>query len=304
MNILLTGASGFLGSRIYRTLALEHTITTLGRTPIHSRHIRCNLAEQVPLLPNESYDIIVNVAGKAHSVPRTALERADYQRINVQGTVHFLTALEYLSILPKSLVHISTVLVYGCSMGELLPETTPLQATDAYGFSKIEAEMLMCEWAERKGIRLSILRLPLIVAEQPKGNLAAMLKAIRHGYYIRIGTGLARRSMVRADDVADVITRVAEVGGIYNLTDGCHPTICELENALARYTGRSRPIPSMPVPFTKALARVGDGINSLVCRRFPLDSIAFQKLTNTLTFSDDLARQKLEWNPRPVLDLF
>ncbi len=304
MNILMTGASGFVGSRIYQTLVQEHTITTIGRTPYSPRHIHCDLANQLPVLPDEQFDLVINAAGKAGPVARNVTEQVDYQRINVQGTTNLLTALEKQSVLPTAIVHLSTVLVYGRSAGQLLPETTPLQATDPYGVSKIEAERVMREWAERTGVRLAILRLPLVVAEPLKGNLATMQKAIQKNYYVRIGSGLAQRSMVRADDVASVIIRAADVGGTFTLTDGYHPTVRELEDAIARQLGRRRSIPTVPLSLIKALAFIGDGINAVVGRRFPLDSIALRKLTSTLTFSDELARQQLNWNPRPVLDVF
>jgi nucleoside-diphosphate-sugar epimerase len=304
MTILLTGASGFLGSRIYQTLVQDHRIITLGRTVCSPRHIQGDLAEEVPVLPNERFDLVIHAAGKADSVPRTASERADYPRVNVQGTAHLLRALERLSLPPDAFVHLSTVLVYGCPAGQLLPETTPRLATDPYGVSKIEAETLVREWAARSGVRLAILRLPLVVAQPLKGNLATLQNAIRKGYYLRVGHGLAHRSMVRADDVASVIPQAASVGGIFNLTDGNHPTVRELEAALAHQLGRNIPIPVVPASLANLIAHVGDGINAVVGRRFPLDSIALQKLTSTLTFSDELARQQLNWNPRLVLDLF
>lgn len=304
MTILLTGASGFLGSHIYAELAPNHTVWTLGRTPVSDRHIRCDLAEQMPVLPtNVAFDVVINAAGKAHAVPRTDAERADYERINVQGTARLLAALKQQATLPQAIVHLSTVLVYGRVEGTLLNETTPLNAVDSYGPSKVRSESALRQWCEQTGVRLAILRLPLVVAEPPNGNVAAMQRAIRRGYYVRIGTGAARRSMVRADDVAAVLRRAAAVGGTYHLTDGHHPTVAELETALARSVGRSR-IPSVPLGLARLVARVGDGINALVGRRFPLDSIALQKLTGSLTFSDAAARQHLDWTPRPVLDLF
>lgn len=304
MNVLLTGASGFLGSRIYAELAQHHTITTLGRTPVADRHITADLTQVLPSLAHASFDWVVNAAGKAHSVPRTVAERADYERVNGQGTARLLIALEQMPVPPKALVHVSAVLVYGRLSGELLDETTPLGATDAYGLSKIRAEAAVREWGEQTGVCLSILRLPLVVAERPNGNLATLMSAIRRGYYVRIGDGLARRSMVRADDVAAIIDRAAGVGGTFNLTDGCHPEVRELEDALARYVGREQPIRSVPLAVARAVATIGDGINAVVGRRFPLDTPALQKLTNSLTFSDGLARRQLDWNPRPVLDLF
>ena len=304
MNVLLTGASGFLGSRIWAELSRNHTVTTLGRTPVGDRHLTGDLTKRLPSLAQASFDYIVNAAGKAHSVPRSTAERADYERVNVQGTIRLLQELERMPVFPKAFVHISTVLVYGRSTGQLLDETTPIGATDAYGLSKVRAEAAVRAWGERTGVRVSILRLPLVVAERPNGNIARLMNAIRHGYYVRIGDRLARRSMVRADDVAAVIDRATGVGGTFNLTDGYHPGVGELADALARYVGRRQPIRAVPPVLARAVAIVGDGINAVVGRRFPLDTVALQKLTHSLTFSDQAARCQLGWKPRPVLDLF
>ncbi len=303
MNILMTGASGFLGSRIRSELEGNHALTTLGRQTISQQHIRCDLVDETPQLKGYTFDVVIHAAGKAHAVPRTSQERGDYERVNVQGTVRLLTALEQLPVLPQAIVYISTVLAYGRSEGQLLDEKTSLNATDVYGLSKARAEALVCAWGERTGVRVAILRLPLVAAREPTGNLAAMMNGLRRGYYVRIGDGAARRSMVRADDVAAVVLKAAAVGGIYNLTDGCHPSVYQLEEAMARLVGRNR-IPTVPLGVAKAVANVGDGINGLIGRRFPLDSMALRKLTSSLTFSDEAARQHLDWNPRAVLDCF
>lgn len=303
MNILLTGASGFVGSRIYQQLVPEQSMTTIGRTLCSPQHIRCDLAGQVPELPTCRFDLVIHAAGKANAVARTKTELPDYQRVNVQGTLNLLSALEKQTTLPAAFVYLSTVLVYGCSSGQGIPETTPLLATDPYGASKAEAERLLQAWATRTDVRLTILRLPLVVAEPLSGNLATMQTAIRRGYYVRIGDGSARRSMVRADDVAAVLARAARLGGTFNLTDGYHPPVCELEDALARKLGRRSPIFSIPLPLMKPIVQLGNGINAVIGRRFPVDSITLKKLTSTLTFSDERARQHLAWQPRPVLDL-
>ncbi|GAA4458813.1 NAD-dependent epimerase/dehydratase family protein [Nibrella saemangeumensis] len=302
MSILLTGASGYVGRRIHRLLAATQPVTALGRQPIGNDHIRCDLAMGVPQLEPRRFRYVVHAAGKAHSVPRTAEERAEYERVNVQGTQNLLTALEQTT-LPDAFVHISTVLVYGRSAGDHLDEQTPLTATDAYGLSKIRAEQIVLDWGARTGVRTAILRLPLVVADHPQGNLAALMQAIRRGYYVRIGNGEARRSMVLADDVAAIIPRAAKAGGVFNLTDGYHPSVRELEDAIARQYSR-RYLPTMPPGVARTAAAVGDRINALVGRKFPFDSITLAKLTGSLTFSDEQARRHLNWQPKPVLTFF
>ncbi|RIV19381.1 NAD-dependent epimerase/dehydratase family protein [Fibrisoma montanum] len=303
MNVLLTGASGYVGSHIHRGLAPDHVVTTVGRQPLGHRHISCNLAAEVPDLSGQYIDYVVHAAGKAHSVPRRRRELAEYEQVNVQGTARLLASLDRLPTLPQAIVHISTVLVYGRDEGYWLTEDTALQDNGVYGLSKIKAETLVREWAQRTGVRAAILRLPLVVAEEPTGNMAALMTAIRRGYYVRLGDGAARRSMVRADDLATIIPRAAAIGGVFNLTDGHHPSLRELDEMITQYVGRTR-VKAVPTGLAKAVARAGDGVNALIGRKFPLDSVALRKLTSSLTFSDQAARQRLNWNPRPVLDLF
>jgi nucleoside-diphosphate-sugar epimerase len=303
MNILLTGASGFLGQHILAELSPTHTVTTLGRTVASPQHSQCDLAREEPRLLVENLDCVIHAAGKAHSTPRTPAEWREYEQLNVLGTRRLLNALDRLATLPKSFVYISSVLAYGRSTCHLLNEQTPCAATDVYGKSKAQAEEIVRTWTEQNGVRLTILRLPLVASRQPTGNLATLASAIRRGYYVRLGDGSARRSMVRADDVAAILLRAAAIGGTYNLTDGYHPSVRELEDTLARQANRRIRL-AVSAEQARLLARLGDGVNTVIRGRFPVNTTALTKLTSSLTFSDEAARQKLGWNPRPVLDLF
>lgn len=303
MNIVLTGASGFLGHYILAELGRGHNITTLGRAVASHRHILCDLAREEPKLSIQNPMCVIHAAGKAHSSPRTETERREYEQVNVLGTRRLLAALDRQAVLPKSFIYLSSVLAYGRSAGWLLNEQTPCAATDVYGKSKAQAEEIVRTWADQNEVCLTVLRLPLVAARQPNGNLGALARAIRQGYYVRLGDGAARRSMVRADDVAAVLLRAAAVGGTYNLTDGYHPSVRELEDTLARQANRRIRL-SISSGQARLLARLGDGINTVIGGRFPMNTTALTKLTSSLTFSDEAARQKLGWNPRPVLDLF
>jgi nucleoside-diphosphate-sugar epimerase len=119
-----------------------------------------------------------------------------------------------------------------------------------------------------------------------------MTRAIRGGYYFRIGEGKARRSVVRAEDVAGLIPKLHGNSGIYNLTDGVNPMVSEIENYVAQSMKKS--IRSIPPRVASWLAKAGDFIPA-----FPINSRKWNKLTQSLTFSDNLARQQLGWSPAP-----
>lgn len=292
MKILLTGASGFLGKIINQVLT-EHTLISLATNHVD---INVDLAKEIPILP--ICDIFIHAAGKAHSVPKTEIEIQEFFNVNVQGTANLLKGIEN-SIIPKAFVFISTVAVYGKESGNFIDENEPLLAKDPYGLSKIESEKLVLNWCEKSNVICTILRLPLIAGPKPPGNLGAMIGGISKGYYFNIAGGKAKKSIVLAEDVAKIIPKAAEFGGIYNLTDGNHPSFAELSELIAKQLKKNKPT-NIPYWLASILAKIGNVIGS----KAPINSHKLQKITSDLTFDDSKARKILGWNPTAVFDGF
>jgi nucleoside-diphosphate-sugar epimerase len=291
MNILLTGANGFLGKIIIKVLEKQYKIVALSR---NSGEYRVCLDKQIPNF-NNAFDMVVHAAGKAHSVPKTEEEKKQFHNVNVVGTENLLRGIEKVGV-PKQFVFISSVSVYGQEFGIGINEKFPLKAKDSYGLSKIEAEELVTKWCEKHNVVCTILRLPLLVGENPPGNLGAMLKAIDKGYYFNIGGGKARKSIVLAMDVASFIPVVAPIGGIYNLTDGFHPSFEELSSAILIHRNRRKAY-NLPLIIAKLIGYMGD----LLGDKAPVNSLKIKKITSDLTFDDSKVRQLLKWNPESVV---
>jgi nucleoside-diphosphate-sugar epimerase len=292
MKILITGSTGFLGKELVSQLA-TNSIFELNRG---AGDYICDLSNEIPTFQN-SFDLIIHNAGKAHSVPKTNEEREIFFDVNVVGTGNLLKGLE-MSI-PKQFIFISSVAVYGIDQGELIAENAKLLAKDPYGVSKIEAEKLVQKWCNKHNVVCTIFRLPLVVGSSPPGNLGAMLKAIKKGYYFNVAGGKAKKSMVLAEDVAKFCLIVAPIGGIYNLTDGQHPSFMELSENIAQNLGMSSP-KNIPNWLAYCFSCIGD----LLGDKAPLNRKKFKKITTDLTFDDTKARQALGWNPNTVLDYF
>ncbi len=290
--ILLTGSTGFLGTCLYNNIQ-NNIIKTLNR---NSGDYVTDLSIEAPNL-SDRFDLVIHSAGMAHITPQTENEIKDFFSINVNGTRNLLKSLENSKL--NKFVFISSVSVYGLTKGENIKESTPLLAQDHYGKSKIEAEEIVKKWCEEQNVICTILRLPLVVGENPPGNLGAMIRGIKKGYYFNIGGGNANKSMVLATDVAKFILKAAEKGGTYNLSDGHHPTFNELSKILASQMGKSY-APNLPKLFANLLAKLGDHLGN----KFPINSDKFLKITSTLTFDDTKARIAFGWNPSSVLDSF
>lgn len=294
-RVLVTGANGFLGSHICAELKKMYTVETLGRAMCtYNYDLRSNAISL-----DDSFDLVVHAAGKAHNIPKSASEEWEFYDVNVNGTIHLLKALESSSLMPKAFVFISSVAVYGLDFGNLISESSPLIATDPYGASKIEAESVILKWCENNDICCTILRLPLLAGLNPPGNLAAMIKGIKNGFYFNITNGKARRSVVLAEDIAKLIPRVAPVGGIFNLTDRYHPSFQELASLIAAQLNKSRPL-NMPFSIATFLGKFGD----IVGASFPLNTAKVKKMTYDLTFDDSKATSLLGWHPKRVVDSF
>ncbi|WP_304517204.1 NAD-dependent epimerase/dehydratase family protein, partial [Cecembia rubra] len=191
---------------------------------------------------------------------------------------------------------ISTVAVYGREFGIRITEEEPLLGDTPYALSKIRAEEFLQAWGKQHGVKILILRLPLIAGPHSPGNLGKMMQAIPKGRYLSIGGGKARKSMVLASDVAELIVKAEEAEGIYNLTDGIHPSFRELEELICRHYQVALP-KILPLGVAKVMGKVGDFLPFS-----PVNSSIIDKMTLDLIFDDSKVRRELGWRPRSVLD--
>ena len=291
-KLLFTGGTGFLGHNISSTLSVSYDVVTCGITS--EDVIKANLAKEIPKL-NQRFDIVLHACGKAHVVPKTDAEKQAFYDVNYQGTVNLCKALENDGV-PEAVIFVSTVAVYGCEFGDLITEEHPLEGDSPYAKSKIMAEEYLTKWCKNHGVVLGILRPSLLAGKNAPGNLGAMVEGIRNGFYLNIAGGKARKSVLMADDIARLLPFLAEKGGVYNVCDSFQPTFGELSASIAKQLGRHKPI-SIPYWMAWCMAKVGD----LLGAKAPINSYKLEKMTKSLTFSNEKARRELGWEPLDVL---
>lgn len=291
-KLLFTGGTGFLGNNARPVLDKTYKVTTIGISD--KDDIKANFVNEIPELP-EKYDIVLHAAGKAHIYPKTPEEIQAFYDINYKGTVNLCTALEKAGV-PKSFIFISTSAVYGIDNGNFVTEDYPLKGDSPYAKSKIMAEEFLTKWCAEHDVLLTILRPSLIAGKNAPGNLGAMVKGIKSGAYLSIAHGKARKSLLMAQDIANLITLVKNKGGIYNVCDNDHPSFGELESIIACQLGKRKPI-SVPYWFAKTLAFIGDVIKVL-----PINSARLSKIVTSDTLSSKKAQTELGWIPMSTLE--
>lgn len=290
MKTLVTGASGFLGRILVNKLNSTGELKLLSKSQGYDFVI--DIVKPFADLP--SFDRVLHCAGRAHAIPKNVHESNAFFEVNVKGTQNLLNALNLNP--PEQFVLVSTVAVYGLEEGKQVNEGHPLLGSTPYAKSKILAEELVLDWGEKRGVNVLILRLPLIVGQNPPGNLGNMIRAIKAGRYVSIGQAGARKSMILASNVASFLESLGlKLKGTYNLTDGHHPSFSELEQLICQQLDKPKPY-KIPLELAKIIGKIGD-----IIPNFPVKSKTINKITKDLIFDDTKAIKELNWKPQSVL---
>ncbi len=191
--ILVTGGNGFIGRHLINNLIdADHECVSVSRKHngvfnefVGSKHIRhlnleiSNSTNWAPLL--RGVDHVVHLANVAH----TNISKDQEQRLiqqNVEATRALAAACAQNGV--RHFIYLSSTKVYG----EPGPHKITAQSDvtykrcDAYGRSKIDAEMALKEVCENSRMSYTILRPPLVYGPGVKGNLKRLIQLARSGY--------------------------------------------------------------------------------------------------------------------------
>ena len=158
------------------------------------------------------------------------------------------------------------------------------------------AEEYLTQWCLDHQVKLAILRPSLLAGHNAPGNLGAMVNGIKKGFYLNIVGGKVKKSILMAEDIARLLPLLEEKGGVYNVCDTYQPTFGEISASVAKQLGKHKPI-SIPYWMAWCMAKVGDLLGS----KAPINTYKLEKMTKSLTFSNDKARIELNWEPLDVL---
>lgn len=200
MQILVTGASGFVGTALMQQLqnAQQHhaiaSQTRLDADTDWSAELR-------------DIQIIIHCAARVHVMRDKSVDPlAAFRTVNVHGTLRL--AEQAASAGVKRFIFISSIKVNGEETQPNNPFSAddPPNPQDAYGISKREAEDGLREIAQTTGMEVTIIRPPLVYGAGVKGNFALLIRLVRLGIPIPFGSIRNKRSLVSRDNLLDLIT--------------------------------------------------------------------------------------------------
>lgn len=239
MKILITGASGFIGSFIveeavnrgFETWAAVRQSSSkafLQDERIHLIELNLSSEEQlIEQLKDHQFDYVVHAAGVTK-----CLDKADFHRINTEGTQHLVRALQALKMPIRQFVYISSLSIMG-AIREQQPyteirESDEPQPNTAYGKSKLEAE----QWLEANNQQLTVYGqqpFPYVIL-RPTGvygprerDYFMMAKSIKSHTDFAVGYKQQDITFVYVTDVVQAVFLACEkgvTGRKYFLSDG------------------------------------------------------------------------------------
>ena len=292
MNLLVTGARGFVGRGL---------LTFLNGRGIGGLATGRSVPESLPELwqgatrsdvlqgrTTSPFDAIVHLEVKQH-VPRpTPADVADFETVNVGGTREWLEWAARQGV--SRFVFLSSIKAVAPGSGPM-HEDSPTEHASPYGRSKAEAEAAVCEWAAADARRTAVILRPApVYGPGNEANLAAFVRQILAGKPCLIGRGETRKSVVSRTNLCAAIAFAAEKPGpgchVFNVSDADTLTLAGLAEMIARL-GNAPPPRRIPAWLAAAVAPLGDVIEALSGRDFPLTSARLRAIRETTIFPCD-----------------
>jgi dihydroflavonol-4-reductase len=311
MRALVTGATGFTGGHLARTLrARGDEVRALVRVEDgRSASLQADgiepktgdLRDRGSLVPAMAgIDVVFNIGAIYR---QAATGRADYYAVNASGVEEIVEAAGAAGV--RRVVHCSTVGVHGDVEHPPADEDAPLRPGDEYQRTKLEGERLGRAAAARHGVELVIAR-PSGIYGPGDRRLLKLFRGVARRRFVTLGSGDIFYHLTYVDDLVEGFRLCGEVGAAagrtYILAGGEVTRLNELVARIAAAAGVAPPsihLPVWPVWTAGALCEaicVPLGIEPPLYRR----RVDF--FTKSRAFDISRARMELGFSPQVGLD--
>jgi len=292
LRVLVTGATGFIGSALVRDLVQDGRFS-----------LRAATRRDVPVLAGvervvvgdfaatadwhdavAGVDVVVHLAGLAHVRSGDRREAKAFEEINAVAATKLARQAAQYGV--SRFVFLSSIKVHG-EEGSFSEEDR-LSPGDGYATSKALAEKSLGDVASSMGMELVIIRPPLVYGDGAKANFDLLAGAIRSGVPLPLGGISNRRSLVALENVIDfirlAIDHPAAANQAFLVSDAEDLSTSELVRRIAR---------AMDKPAR--LFWIPPRLVSLVSRSFGRPEFA-QRLLGSLWISSSKAERVLGWS--------
>lgn len=294
-RIVITGASGFVGSHLVPELVREGYEIVCIREP--GENIPFNVAQAftADICTDRGLTealtgakVVVHLAARNHVLRETAkYPLLEYRRVNVEGTRNVVRAAREQGV--RLFFHVSSIKAMGEGAEDILEESAPCLPSTPYGISKLESEEVARAEADGTGMTVIIFRLPMVYGPGNKGNLPRMIRWADHGLPFPLVQPDNLRSIVYVGNVVAAVRAVLEdnsAGGAaprtYIVKDDLDCSTRMIFSSISRELGK---VPRfLPLPLT--LGRIAGAISE-----------DFRKVTSSFRVSSAKIREEIGFVP-------
>lgn len=299
-SVLVTGATGFLGTAVCAELKAEGFTVRAAVRPHTSR--RLNNIDEIVEVGNidaatnwddalDRVDVVIHLAARVHILSETTADPIkEFRDINRDGTVRLAQSAASIGV--SRLVYVSSIKVNGDETDRVpFSERSYPNPQGPYAVSKWEAEQ---ELSKIAGLELTIIRPPLIYGPGVKGNFLNLLRWVNMGVPLPFGGTHNLRSLVGLGNISNAIVRCIQdnraIGETFLVSDGEDLSTTDLIQRLAKQLNRSANI----FPFPAGLLNYG----AMIIGKKDLT----RKIFASLQVDANKLRETLDWKPPLTLE--
>jgi nucleoside-diphosphate-sugar epimerase len=311
MKVLITGATGFIGTNLSLHYAkMGHQVVGISKEATEVEQENASELKQSgielhkgsitdielirKILPGT--DLVFHVAA---AMREANIPDSEFWEVNVEATRRLLEVSRQEGV--SRFVYCSSIGAMGWSMQKPSNENSPCLPEDIYQFTKRAAEELCLEFHRENQYPVVIVR-PADVYGPRDRRLLKLFKGVKKGRFLMIGDGENEHHMVHVKDLVDAFTLAAQkeqaAGEIFIIADECPVQIKRLVEIIAEQTGSSVPKLKVPLLPVQAAAVVVEKICKPLGIQPPLYPRRVDFFRTDYSFDISKAQQVLGYQPR------
>lgn len=303
-NVLVTGATGFVGRALVKALTeagvpVRVAVRSAGAGPQGLPAVAAVPVGDIG--PQTDWrsalagiDVVVHLAARVHVMREASTDPLEaFRRVNTHGTVRL--AEQCLQAGVQRLVYVSTIKVNGeATHGLPFTADDRPHPMDHYGRSKHEAEQSLWQIQRAHGLQIVAVRPPLVYGPGVKGNFSRLLGWVERGVPLPFASVDNRRTLLGLTNLVDLLMTCmdhpAAAGRVFLAGDGESVSTPELMRRIGRALGK--PVRLFPAPTSWLHAAFRMCGMAAVCER----------LCGSLEVDATATQRLLGWQPRTSLD--
>jgi nucleoside-diphosphate-sugar epimerase len=290
MKVLITGSTGFIGSKLKSKLQYSYDIVT------QSRGSSTNEATQdgsflINIDRNSDWgeclrDVgtVIHLAGVAHNRSNN-INTID--EVNFEGTINL--AKQSITSGVKRLIYISSINVFGSGLNKPFDENTMLAPESAAARTRVKAETELQSLASKSNLELVIIRSPLVYDFSAPGNFKRLVKLVNLTPVLPFGLCVNSLSVISLNNLLDFISTCIghpkAKNEVFCISDGIDVSIRIFTDEIAK--GLNKRLVQLPIPVT-ILKLLGKMMGK---------SAPIEQLIGDLQVDSSKARELLDWTP-------